>query len=148
MLVRGLRVLFGTAGVLPALAVIALAVMFGGGSMFLGSIFMMFGSLVMFVFGHEVLVGCQLPVSTNPPHTPTFQTIRSSSNAQGPPGRTSSTSAVPCVLRMMRNDPVLSHLGVTLTRDSVRGTMRGRLRNARASRGLNRERSDFFHEPW
>jgi len=54
MLVRGLRVLFGTAGVLPALAVIALAVMFGGGSMFLGSIFMMFGSLVMFVFGHEI----------------------------------------------------------------------------------------------
>lgn len=54
MLVRGLRVLFGTAGVLPALAVIALAVMLGGGSMFLGSIFMMFGSLVMFVFGHEI----------------------------------------------------------------------------------------------
>jgi hypothetical protein len=54
MLVRGLRVLFGTAGVLPALAVIALAVMLGRGSMFLGSIFMMFGSLVMFVFGHEI----------------------------------------------------------------------------------------------
>ena len=54
MLVRGLRVLFGTAGVLPALAVIALTMMLGGGAMFLGGIFVMFGSLVMFVFGHEI----------------------------------------------------------------------------------------------
>jgi len=38
-----------------AFGMIALAVMLDGGSMFLGSIFMMFGSLVMFVFGHEIL---------------------------------------------------------------------------------------------
>jgi hypothetical protein len=54
MLVRGLRVLLGTSGVLAALAVITLAMMLGGGAMFLGRIFMMFGSLVMFVFGHEI----------------------------------------------------------------------------------------------
>ena len=38
MPVRGLRVLFGTPGVLPALSVVALAMMFGGGAMFLGSV--------------------------------------------------------------------------------------------------------------
>jgi hypothetical protein len=34
MLVRSLRVLFGTAGMLPALGVVALAMMLGGGAMF------------------------------------------------------------------------------------------------------------------
>jgi hypothetical protein len=73
MLVRSLRVLFGTARVLLALGVVALAVMFGGGTMCLGSVFVVFGSLVVFVLGHGILVGCQLPAGTNPPHPKTFQ---------------------------------------------------------------------------
>ena len=52
VLVGGLRVLFGTARVLLALGVVALAVMFGGGAMGLGGIFVVFGSLVVFISGH------------------------------------------------------------------------------------------------
>lgn len=73
MLVCSLRVLFGSARVLLALGVIALAVMFRGGTMCLGSVFVVFGSLVVFVFGHEVLVGCQLPAGTNSLRPKTFQ---------------------------------------------------------------------------
>jgi hypothetical protein len=58
MLVGSLRMLFGAVRVLLALGVVALAVMFGGGTMCLGSIFVMFGSLVVFFFGHGILVGC------------------------------------------------------------------------------------------
>jgi hypothetical protein len=53
-----LRVLFGAARVLLALGVVALAVMFGGGTMCLGSVFVVFGSLVVFVLGHAIFVGC------------------------------------------------------------------------------------------
>jgi hypothetical protein len=53
MLVGRLRVLFGTAGVLAALGVIALAVMFGGRAMGLGRVLVVLGGFVMFVFGHE-----------------------------------------------------------------------------------------------
>jgi hypothetical protein len=58
MLACSLRVLFGTARVLFALGVVTLAVMFGGGTMCLGSVFVVFGSLVVFVLGHGILVGC------------------------------------------------------------------------------------------
>jgi hypothetical protein len=61
MLVCSLRVLFGTARVLLALGVVALAVMFGGGTMCLGSVFVVFGSLVMFVSGHGILVWLLTP---------------------------------------------------------------------------------------
>jgi hypothetical protein len=73
MLGCSLRVLFGAARVLLALGVVALAVMFGGGTMSLGSIFVVFGSLVVFVLGHGILVGCSLPAGTNSPHPKTFQ---------------------------------------------------------------------------
>jgi hypothetical protein len=49
MLVGRLRVLFGAGGVFLALGMIALAVMFGGGSMGLGSVFVMFCRFVVFV---------------------------------------------------------------------------------------------------
>jgi hypothetical protein len=75
MLVRTLRVLFGTARMLLALGVVALAVMFGGGTMCLGCVLVVFGSLVMFVSGHEILVRCQLPAGTNSPHPQTFQQL-------------------------------------------------------------------------
>jgi hypothetical protein len=58
MLVCSLRVLFSTARVLLALGVVALTVMFGGGTMCLGSVFVVFGSLVVLVSGHGILVGC------------------------------------------------------------------------------------------
>jgi hypothetical protein len=58
VLACSLRVLFGAARVLLALGVVALAVMFGGGTMCLGSVFVVFGSLVVFVLGHGILVGC------------------------------------------------------------------------------------------
>ncbi|MGA7807497.1 hypothetical protein [Bradyrhizobium sp.] len=67
MLVCGLRVLLGAAGMLLGLCMIALAVMFRGGTMCLGSVFVVFGSLVVFVSGHGILVGCQLPAGTNSP---------------------------------------------------------------------------------
>ncbi len=73
MLVCSLRVLFGAARVLLALGVIALAVMFRGGTMCLGSVFVVFGSLVVFVSGHGILVGCQLPAGTNSPDPKAFQ---------------------------------------------------------------------------
>jgi hypothetical protein len=52
MLVCSLRVLFGTTRVLLAFGVIALTVMFSGGTMCLGSVFVVFGSLVVFIFSH------------------------------------------------------------------------------------------------
>jgi hypothetical protein len=52
MLVCSLRVLFGAARVLLALSVVALAVMFGGGTMRLGSVFVVFSSLVVLFFCH------------------------------------------------------------------------------------------------
>jgi len=63
MLVCSLRVLFGTACVLLALGMVALAVMFGGGSMCLGCIIVMFGCFIVFISSHVTLVGCQLPVA-------------------------------------------------------------------------------------
>ncbi len=148
MLVCGLRMLFGTAGVLPALAVVALAMMLGGGSMFLGSIFMMFGSLVMFVFGHEVLVGCQLPVSTNPPHTPTFQTIRSSSNAQGTARM--NRQHLCRSLRLSDDAQRSSSLALgryTSPRKGSRNDAWQIKERARLSR-LESGKVGFFHEPW
>jgi hypothetical protein len=53
----GLRMLLGARGVLLALGVIAPAVMFGGGTMRLRSVFVVFGGLVVFFFSHEILVG-------------------------------------------------------------------------------------------
>ena len=73
LLVRSLRMLLRTDRVFLALGVVALAVMFGGGTMGLGSAFVVFGSLVVLVLGHEILVGCQLPVGTNSPFPATFQ---------------------------------------------------------------------------
>jgi hypothetical protein len=63
-----LRVLFGAAHILLALGVVALAVIFDGGTMRPGSAFVVFSSLVVFVSGQEILVGCQLPAGTNSPH--------------------------------------------------------------------------------
>lgn len=73
LLVRRLRMLLRTGRVLLALGVVALAVMFGGGTMRLGGVFVMFGCLVVLVFGHEILVGCQLPAGTNSRYPATFQ---------------------------------------------------------------------------
>ena len=53
VLVCGLRMLLGAGGVFLALGVVAFAVMFGGGAMGLGSVFVMFGSLVVFIFCHS-----------------------------------------------------------------------------------------------
>ena len=58
MLVCSLRVLFGTACVLLALGVVALAVIFRSRTMCLGSVFVVFGSLVVLVSSHGTLVGC------------------------------------------------------------------------------------------
>jgi hypothetical protein len=52
MLARSLGVLLGVCRVLFALRVIAFAMMLGGGTMRFGSILVMFGCLVVFVFGH------------------------------------------------------------------------------------------------
>jgi hypothetical protein len=57
VLVGGLGMLLCARCVLLALGVVALAVMFRGGTMCLGGVLVMFGSLVMLVFGHEILVG-------------------------------------------------------------------------------------------
>jgi hypothetical protein len=73
MLMRGLRMLLGACGVFFALGVVALAVMFGGGTMCLGSVFVVFGGLVMFVFSHEILFGLKLPVGGNTLHPTKFQ---------------------------------------------------------------------------
>ena len=73
MLVCSLRVLLGTARVLLALGVIALAVMLSGRTMCFGRVFVVFGSLVVFISCHEILVGRSLLVGTNPPFPETFQ---------------------------------------------------------------------------
>jgi len=52
LLVGALRVLFRSAGMLPALAVVPLAVMVGSCTVRLGGILMIFGSFVVFVSGH------------------------------------------------------------------------------------------------
>jgi hypothetical protein len=57
MLMSGLRMLLGARRVFLSLGVVALAVMFGSGAMGLGSGFVVFRSLVVFVFGHKILVG-------------------------------------------------------------------------------------------
>jgi hypothetical protein len=52
MLVSGLRVLFCAGSVLLAFGVITLAVMFGGGSMGLGGVFVVLGGFVVLVSRH------------------------------------------------------------------------------------------------
>ena len=61
MLPRRLRVLLRTRCMLLALGVVALAVMFGRGTVRLGRIFVVFGCLVMFISSHRKPLGCQLP---------------------------------------------------------------------------------------
>ena len=93
MLVCSLRVLFGAARVLLALGVVALAVVFGSGTMCLGSVFVVFGSLVVFVLGHGILVGCQLqPAQT--------RRIRKRSNKRLP---RDGTSKLPRLVSRTRN---------------------------------------------
>ena len=65
LLVCCLRVLFSTARVLFALGVIALAVMFGGGTMFLGCIIVMFGCFIVFIFSHDNPLCCWFTVGVN-----------------------------------------------------------------------------------
>lgn len=74
VLIGSLRMLFGAVRVLLALGVIALAVMFGGGTVCLGRAFVMFGSLVVFVSGHGILLVVSSQPGTNPPYPKTFQT--------------------------------------------------------------------------
>jgi hypothetical protein len=57
VLVSGLGMLLGARRVFLSLDVVALAVMFGSGAMRFSSVFVVFGSLVVFVFGHKILVG-------------------------------------------------------------------------------------------
>jgi hypothetical protein len=57
MRVCSLRMLLRTRGVLLALGMVALAMMFGGGTMCLGGMFVMFGGLVVLFFSHGILVG-------------------------------------------------------------------------------------------
>jgi hypothetical protein len=66
MLIGGLRVLLRAAGVLFALGMIALAVVFCGRTVRLGGVIVMFGSFVVLIFSHLGLVGWQLPVTTKP----------------------------------------------------------------------------------
>lgn len=73
LLVRTLRMLLRTGRVFLALGVVALAVMFSGGAMGLCGVFVMFGSLVVLVSGHEILVGCQLPAGANSRSLETFR---------------------------------------------------------------------------
>jgi len=54
MLISGLRVLLGTLSMFFALGMIAPAVVFSGGAVCLRCIFMMFGSLVVFVLSHSL----------------------------------------------------------------------------------------------
>jgi hypothetical protein len=44
-----------------SLGMVALAVMVGGGTMCLGSAFVMFGSLIVFISSHGILFGCESP---------------------------------------------------------------------------------------
>jgi hypothetical protein len=52
VLMSGLRVLFGALSMFFALGMIALAVVFSGGTVCLSCIFVMFGGLVVFVSRH------------------------------------------------------------------------------------------------
>jgi hypothetical protein len=52
MLVSGLRVLLGTLSMFSSLGMIALAVVFSGRTVRLGRVFMVLGSLVVFVSSH------------------------------------------------------------------------------------------------
>jgi hypothetical protein len=69
LLMGGLRMLLRTLGMLFALRMIALAMMFGGRTMRLGGVFVMFGCPVVFVSCHlrAPCVVCQLPVAIKPP---------------------------------------------------------------------------------
>jgi hypothetical protein len=62
MLVGRLRMLLCGIRMLLTLGVIALAVMFGRGTVCLSRIFMVFGCLVMFISSHCKPLGCLLPV--------------------------------------------------------------------------------------
>jgi hypothetical protein len=57
MLIRGLRMLLSAGGVFLALGMVTLVMMFGGGAVGLGGVFVMFGCFVVFVSGH-----CKPPV--------------------------------------------------------------------------------------
>jgi hypothetical protein len=57
VLVSGLRMLLRARRMFLALGMVALAVVFGGGAMGLGGVFVMFGGLVVFVFSHGILLG-------------------------------------------------------------------------------------------
>src|ERR1700738_1258830 len=73
MLVGRLRVLFGACGVFLPLGMIALAVMFSGGSMGLGRVFVMFCCFVMFVSSHFAILGiCSQPCGLKPRPTESF----------------------------------------------------------------------------
>jgi hypothetical protein len=54
VLVGGLRMLLGTIRMLLTLGMVAFAVMFSGGTVCLRSIFVVLGSFIVFVSGHEV----------------------------------------------------------------------------------------------
>jgi hypothetical protein len=61
LLVCCLRVLLSSARVLFALGVVALAVMFGCGTMSLCSIIVMFGCFIVFIFSHNNSMCCWFP---------------------------------------------------------------------------------------
>jgi hypothetical protein len=61
VLTRSLRVLLRARRVLFAFGVIALAVVLGGRTMCLGSVFVVLGGLIMLVSCHEILVGWSAP---------------------------------------------------------------------------------------
>jgi hypothetical protein len=65
--------LLRTAGVLLAFGMVALTVMFGSGSMGLGSIFVVLGGLVVFISSHEILVVVSSQSATNSLHAKLFQ---------------------------------------------------------------------------
>jgi hypothetical protein len=73
MLVGRLRVLLGACGVFLPLGMIALAVMFSGGSMGLGRVFVMFCCFVVFVSSHllSLMFGSQ-PCDLKPRPTESF----------------------------------------------------------------------------
>ena len=53
MLICSLRMLLSTCGVFLALGMVTLAMMFSGGTVGLGGVFVMFGCFVVFVSGHR-----------------------------------------------------------------------------------------------
>jgi hypothetical protein len=61
MLMGRLRMLLRSIGLLLALGMIALAVMFGGGAMSLGRVLVVFGCFIMFVSGHILPPGLFAP---------------------------------------------------------------------------------------